>query len=301
MRLSNPPSFWLLLTSVYTFMGFCSVVGALHPKLRGTRGKPIREAINSWWPPALVAGAAVSGGMGLNTAIFAGISLWTLHEYLLLRRLETRHGVIQWLAYAAVPAHYFLLATDIGPFGAGLVAWTFVVLPLAWLLRIGPGGIFSVLPRIQWGIVLTVGALSYVTRVTRIEPGLAAFLLLCVMSNDAAQYVFGKLWGRRRLAPNISPNKTWEGMVGGILTTVAVAIFAGAMVTPFNPIQSATIGAGLAIAGVLGDLLISSVKRDAGVKDTGSVLPQHGGVLDRCDSLLLAAPLYFYGLRIWLA
>jgi phosphatidate cytidylyltransferase len=221
---------------------------------------------------------------------------------------DSRNGAVEVFAYLAVPLNYGLLATAPNLFVTGIAAWTFAVLPLAWIFTAGPRGSLTGLPRIQWGVVLTVAALSHVARLltlgTGIHPadgaGLAAFLLTAVMSNDAAQYVFGKLLGRTALAPSLSPKKTWEGFIGGLLTTMIVAALAGPLVTPFNAMQGALSGAVLSIAGLLGDLLVSAIKRDAGVKDTGAVLPQHGGMLDRCDSLLFAAPLFFYGARAWL-
>jgi phosphatidate cytidylyltransferase len=116
---------------------------------------------------------------------------------------------------------------------------------------------------------------------------------------DIAAYGFGSLWGRRPLAPTISPRKSWEGVYGGTTVTFAVA---AALVPALVGYISLTRAIGLAIVVVvfapLGDLIESLIKRDLGVKDMGSVLPGHGGVLDRIDSLLLVAPAVFYYLRL---
>jgi phosphatidate cytidylyltransferase len=308
MDVSNLPPLSLLLVYVYGFMTVCSASGILHPKLRGPEGKPIRQAINSWWPPALIGGVVVTASVWVAVAVFAGVSLGTLYEYHRMLPPESRNRVVEVFAYLAVPLHYGLLATAPNLFVAGIAAWTFGVLPLAWIFTAGPRGLTTGLLRIQWGVVLTVAALSHVVRLRTLDAnihpaggaGLAAFLLVAVMSNDAAQYVFGKLLGRTALAPSRSPKKTWEGFIGGLVTTMIVAAVVSPLVTPFNAMQGVLIGAVLSIAGLLGDLLVSGIKRDAGVKDTGAVLPQHGGVLDRCDSLLFAAPLFFYGVRAWL-
>jgi phosphatidate cytidylyltransferase len=255
-----------------------------------------------------VAGLAVVGGTWVGVLLFAAVSFWSLHEYLRMSPADARNKTVELFAYAAVPVHYVMIVTSVPPFAAGLAVWTFVVLPFVWIFSAGSRGALVALPRVQWGLVLVVAAISYVARLLALNSdvgpaggaGLAALLLLSIMSNDAAQYVFGKLWGHRKLAPALSPQKTWEGLAGGIAATMLVAAAAAPLVTPLNRIQGAAVGAALSVAGLLGDLMVSSLKRDAGVKDTGAVLPQHGGVLDRCDSLLLAAPLYFYGMQLWL-
>jgi phosphatidate cytidylyltransferase len=297
-----------LVVYVYGFIALCSAFGFIHPKLRSPAGRPIRQAINSWWPPALVGGAAVLGRSWLGVAVFGVVSLWALYEFLRLLPPDKRNGLVEFLAYLTVPVHYGFLISGVTPFAVPAAAWISGVLPLAWIFTGGPDGALRRLPLIQWGIALTVVALSYVARLLMLSPtigpaggaGLAALLLTTVMFNDAAQYVFGKLLGRHALAPVLSPKKTWEGFAGGFITASAVGAAACPLVTPFNAAKGAFIGAALSLAGVLGDLLVSGIKRDAGVKDTGAILPQHGGVLDRCDSLLLAAPLYFYGIQQWL-
>jgi phosphatidate cytidylyltransferase len=123
--------------------------------------------------------------------------------------------------------------------------------------------------------------------------GLIAFLLLVVQFSDVAQYTVGKLAGRRRLAPAISPNKTWEGLIGGGL---AATLLGGALhgLTPFGPLGALAMAAVLVAAGALGGLVLSAVKRSLGAKDWGTMVEGHGGMLDRVDSLAFAAPLFFH-------
>jgi phosphatidate cytidylyltransferase len=235
----------------------------------------------------------------IGMILIAAVSVWTLREYLQMLPADGRNPTVEALAYFAVPLHYGLLWLGSPFVGAGTAAWIFGVLPLVWIFTSGPTGMLTGLPRLQWGLVLTIVAIGYVARLRMFDSGLTLFLLTVVMSNDAAQYVFGKLFGRTLLS-GVSPKKTWEGFSGGMFVTVVVAVLSGSLVTPFSMKQAAFIGAVLSVAGLLGDLLISGMKRDAGVKDTGAVLPEHGGVLDRCDSLLIAAPLFFYSLRVWI-
>jgi phosphatidate cytidylyltransferase len=123
-------------------------------------------------------------------------------------------------------------------------------------------------------------------------------LLLCVELNDVFAYIAGKSFGRRKLIPNTSPNKTVGGAIGAFVLTTALSatlahyIFAGTRLD--HPVQLIALGMIISVAGQLGDLMLSSVKRDLGVKDTGVVLPGHGGFLDRFDSILLVAPAAFH-------
>jgi len=105
--------------------------------------------------------------------------------------------------------------------------------------------------------------------------------------------VWGKLLGRRKVAPNLSPNKTWEGLVGGILSATAIGT-ALYQVTPFSPVAAATLSLVAVLMGFAGGLVMSAVKRDRGVKDYGTMIAGHGGALDRLDSLIFAAPVFFH-------
>ena len=123
-------------------------------------------------------------------------------------------------------------------------------------------------------------------------------LLVSVELNDVFAYLSGKTLGRRKLAPNTSPNKTIGGAVGAMLLTTGLVMLLGRPVFAATEMSSwgvlAGLGLVLSVAGQLGDLMLSSIKRDIGVKDMGVTLPGHGGLLDRFDSLLLAAPAFFH-------
>jgi phosphatidate cytidylyltransferase len=115
--------------------------------------------------------------------------------------------------------------------------------------------------------------------------------------NDVAQYCWGKLLGRHKVTPKVSPKKTWEGLIGGVATTIAVASLIGPYLTPMDHAWSALAGGVIGIAGFLGDVNMSAVKHDLGVKDAGGLIPGHGGILDRVDSLTYAAPAFVHFFR----
>ena len=120
------------------------------------------------------------------------------------------------------------------------------------------------------------------------------YLIFLTQFNDVAQYVWGKLTGRHKIIPKVSPNKTWEGFLGGLATTTVLAATLAPYLTPLTPIESLCGGLLIACGGFIGDVTISALKRDIGVKDSGSLLPGHGGILDRIDSLTYTAPLLFH-------
>jgi phosphatidate cytidylyltransferase len=114
------------------------------------------------------------------------------------------------------------------------------------------------------------------------------------------QYVWGKLYGRRKIAPQLSPSKTWEGFFGG----VASATLIGGLlwwITPFTPLESLLMALAVTLMGFLGGLVMSAIKRDRGVKDWGHMIEGHGGILDRLDSVIFAAPIFFHLTRYFFA
>jgi len=156
----------------------------------------------------------------------------------------------------------------------------------------------------QWALMLAVFCLSHVPALLNLDiPGydgrnllLIAFLVLVVQSSDVLQYVWGKLLGRRKIAPQLSPSKTWEGFVGGVgsATLIGLALY---WITPFTPGQALVMALMICLMGFFGGLVMSAIKRDRGVKDWGHLIEGHGGVLDRLDSVVFSAPIFFHVVR----
>jgi phosphatidate cytidylyltransferase len=122
---------------------------------------------------------------------------------------------------------------------------------------------------------------------------LVLYICFSTWAADTAAFFVGRKWGTHKLAPTLSPGKSWEGFYGGLVGSTVMSVL---MSRPLGiPLREAVVlGVGICIAGVVGDLAESSIKRDIGVKDFGSMMPGHGGILDRFDSLLFAAPLFYY-------
>jgi phosphatidate cytidylyltransferase len=161
---------------------------------------------------------------------------------------------------------------------------------------------------LHWGLMTLVFVLSHLayllmlpahtrTGVPAHGAALLLFVVLLTELNDVLQYVWGRTLGRHKVIERVSPKKTVEGLVGGALTTTLVAWLVAPLLTPLTPWHRVAVGLMIGFGGFIGDVTISALKRDLGIKDTGSVIPGHGGILDRIDSLLFTAPLFFHFLQ----
>ena len=155
--------------------------------------------------------------------------------------------------------------------------------------------------KIQLGVMITIYCISHVPALLLLDiPGYAGqnalllfYMLLVVQMSDVLQYVFGKIFGKTKIAPVVSPSKTVEGFVGG--TAGATLIGAGMWwITPFTPLQAAGMAYVTVLTGFLGGLVLSAVKRSLGAKDWGTMIKGHGGMMDRVDSVSFAAPIFFH-------
>jgi phosphatidate cytidylyltransferase len=182
--------------------------------------------------------------------------------------------------------------------------YAFLLIPIIAVLRGDTEGFLMRVAGVQWALMICVYCISHVPALLSLDiPGyegrnvmLIAFLIIVVQASDVAQYVWGKLLGRTKIAPNVSPSKTVEGLIGGALS--AILIGAGlSWITPFTPWQAGALSFVIVMLGFLGGLVMSAIKRDRGVKDWGHLIAGHGGVTDRLDSVIFAAPIFFHLVR----
>lgn len=165
--------------------------------------------------------------------------------------------------------------------------------------RHGPEALHDAAAAVLAPVYIGVPLGALVVIVERLGPNGALLLIGTVALSDTAQYYTGRTFGRRPLALRISPKKTLEGALGGVLITpAALALLAPSVVPGATPAGSAALGVGLVAAGIAGDLFESLLKRAAGLKDSGALIPGHGGILDRIDALLFAVPVFFLYLRL---
>jgi phosphatidate cytidylyltransferase len=285
-----------------------SVVGAIFARrvtsdsARATVGN-LNARIRAWWVMcAVFAVALLARGVG-SVLLFALISFFALREFITLT--PTRHGdhrTLLWVFFVVTPIQYWLVWHDwYGLFAIFIPVFAFLLVPTRNALSGDTEHFLERTATIQWALMICVYCVSYAPALLTLEVGgdenegakLLLFLVIVVQGSDVAQYIWGKLFGRRRIAPTISPNKTWEGFVGGILT--ATLIGTGLWwITPFTPWQAALMSVVITLMGFAGGLTTSAIKRDRGVKDFGTLIAGHGGVLDRIDSLCFAAPVFFH-------
>ncbi|RNL85357.1 phosphatidate cytidylyltransferase [Halostreptopolyspora alba] len=286
----------LVIASVVTF--------ALRTKLSAGIHRELNQRLQSWWTMVAIFAVAISVSDIVSLIFFALVSFLALKEYLSLiptRRVDRQ--VIFW-AYLAIPLQYVLVGYEwYGMFIILIPVYAFLLLPMRMVLAGETANFLRAMGTLHWGLMAMVFSISHVAYLLvlpeEVNPGaggagLVLFLVFLTQFNDVSQYIWGKLFGRHQAVPTVSPAKSVEGLIGGLVTTTALALVLGPWLTPLDQPQS--IGAGLIIgtAGFVGDAVISALKRDLGVKDSGSLLPGHGGVLDRVDSLIYTAPLFFH-------
>jgi len=260
--------------------------------------------LKSFWLIVILFTVAFSFNKMFAFFFLALINYLALKEYFSLiptRRADRR---VLLLAYLAIPIQFFFIYIGwIVMFYLIVPLYMFLLIPVRMVLIGDNEGFLKSCGTIHWGLMATVYALGYLAAYlvipVEINPaGGAVGMLLCILIltvfNDFAQFFFGKLLGKRKIIPKVSPNKTWEGFIGGVIATMVLSLFLVPYLTPSCIILGGGAGFVIAVTGFLGDVTMSAIKRDIGVKDTGSSLPGHGGILDRLDSLVFTAPLFFH-------
>ena len=263
----------------------------------------LNTRIKAWWVMVLVISLAFLFGKTGVILLFLFISFAALREFMTLTYTRSADYLALAAAFFVVlPAQYALIWFGwYGVYAIFIPVYVFLLLPI---LEVAGGDTKRFLERtakMQWGLMISVFCISHVPALLTLNiPGyddrnllLIAFLVIVVQSSDVLQYVFGKLFGRRQLAPEVSPSKTIEGLAGGVLCATALGASLW-WITPFTLWQAALMSLAITAMGFFGGLVLSAIKRDRGVKDWGNLIEGHGGMLDRLDSVVFAAPIFFH-------
>lgn len=242
-----------------------SLVGFLWQRCApGPAISQVNARIRGWWVMITLMGFGLWAGPVAIYGFFFLLSLQALREF----------GALTPLTVVLLVAQYGVVFNGLPPA---------IVLPA------------MLVPRQRWALVLGVAGLAHLPA---LPPLLMVFVVLIAQAGDVFQFLFGKALGRHRLAPTISPQKTIEGLVGGLVASAAL----GALVywlTPFSRGVAAAMALAICAAGTAGGLILSAMKRQRGIKDWGQMIEGHGGVLDRADSVCLSAPLLYYWLKLF--
>ncbi len=291
---SNVLLFILILYSVLSFASLLFFVwGKINPQANLTE---LKTRCKSWWIMSSIFLVATIFSSKISYIAFALLSFVALRELFTILKLRQEDRAAMLLCYLAIPIQYFF--TYKGYMIASLVfipVFMFVVLPFRLVLVGQTEGIIQSMAVIPTTLMIALFGLSHLGLLLSLPEGrgLLFFLVFLVEMNDVFQFVWGKLFGKYKILPKISPNKTWEGFLGGVLSTTILGVGLR-FLTPCSFTQIMLISFFTANAGFIGDVIISSVKRDLHLKDTSTAIPGHGGVLDRIDSLVVAAPVFFH-------
>lgn len=270
----------------------------------------LNARVRAWWVMVAALGAAFALGETAVIVLFAFASFTALREFLTLTPTRgSDHYALALAFFLVLPTQYVLVGISwYGLYAIFIPVYAFLLLPIVAALRGDTTGFMRRVAELQWGLMVCVFCVSHVPALMTLNiPGhegrgllLIAFLILVVQSSDVLQYVWGKLAGRHLIAPALSPSKTWEGFVGGVATAslIGAALW---WITPFTPLQAAGMALIVNLMGFLGGLVMSAIKRDRGVKDWGYLIEGHGGMLDRLDSVIFAAPVFFHLTRYYWA
>jgi phosphatidate cytidylyltransferase len=302
-----------LVGGVLALLVVSSLIGwVLSLRMIGDKGRATVQNLNAriraWWMMVAVFGLAMAtGGIG-SVVLFALTSFFALREFITLTPTRAGdHRMLFWVFFVILPLQYYLIAIKwYGLFSILIPVYAFLFIPIRSAVAGDCGNFLERTAKIQWGLMICVYCVSYVPALLSLNiPGyegqngkLMFYFVLVAEISDVLQYVWGKTLGCHKIAPTVSPNKTWEGFLGGIAS--ATLIGAGLWwATPFTPWQSAGMSLVITLMGFGGGLVMSAIKRDRGVKDYGNMIEGHGGVMDRIDSLCFAAPVFFHLTRFF--
>lgn len=308
MKLPSDPALLSLLGGTLGLLILASVIGWVLARRATSDSARITVAnlnarTRAWWSMVAVFAAALMIGPIGTAVMFCFSSFMALREFITLTPTRPGdHRTLFWVFFIITPLHYWFLAMHWYLMFLILIpVYAFLFVPMRSALAGDCEHFLERTSKIQWGLMICVYSISYAPAILWLDLPLAQpqrasllfWFITVVEMSDVLQYVWGKICGKRKIAPTVSPGKTWEGFLGGGATTVALGA-ALWWATPFSPFQAAGMAALIVLMGFGGGLVMSAIKRDRGVKDWGGAIAGHGGFMDRLDSLAFAAPVFFH-------
>lgn len=290
-----------------------SAIGFVLSRLYGTGDSAgvienLNARIKAWWVMVFAIGLALMGGLTGVVLLFGICSFAALREFVTL--MDTRrsdHWALAAAFFIVLPVQYYLVWIEwYGLYSIFIPVYAFLLLPIVAVLFGDTQRYLVRIAEVQWALMVCVFCICHVPALLSLQiPGfegrnvlLIAFLVVVVQGSDVMQYVWGKLAGRTKIAPRLSPSKTVEGFAGGAVSAmlIGMALF---WITPFTIWQAAAMALVIVLMGFFGGLVMSAIKRDRQIKDWGHLIAGHGGFIDRLDSVIFSAPVFFHLTRFW--
>lgn len=268
--------------------------------------KEVEMRIRSWWIMFIIFTFALIIHSTISLIFMALLCFLALKEYFSLIPFNRAHRLVLFWAYMTIPIQFLLIYFGLyGMFIVFIPVYMFLLIPIQAIIVGETKNFLRSIATVQWGVMLMVFGLSHLAFLLVLPgreesvagAGLVLFLVVLTQANDVAQFIWGKMLGKKKIVPKVSPNKTWAGFIGGVLTTTVLAVILAPLITPFSLFASIIAGLYIGLTGFIGDVNISALKRDLNIKDTSAIIPGHGGILDRVDSLTYTAPLFFHFTR----
>ncbi|HTL52615.1 MAG TPA: phosphatidate cytidylyltransferase [Planctomycetota bacterium] len=264
----------------------------------------VKLKIKAWWLMGAIFFGAIAISGKMSYLMIALLCYLALKEYFTLQPTQTAdRGALFW-AYMAIPVQFIWITMPWWDmFLLFIPVYVFLLLAVRQILTGVTQDFIARTGRIFFGVMLFVYCLSHLayllSKDIEFPDGppfgrqMVLFLVFLTEANDVCAFTFGKLFGKHKMAPSVSPNKTWEGFIGGI---TCVTLGGGLLhfLTPFHMVPAMALGLLIGVTGVFGDLCTSAIKRDMGVKDASQFIPGHGGVMDRVNSLTFSTPVFFH-------
>lgn len=303
--MNDPEALWLIGGTI-ALLVIATVIGQILKARSSPENRTIANLtarINAWWAMIVIFGLALALGRVGTVVLFALMSFLALREFITLTPSKRGdHRALFWAFFILLPIQYLLIAWQwYAMFTIFIPVYAYLLIPIRSVIAGDTERFLERTAKIQWGLMVCVYFVSYAPALLTLQiPGyenqnlkLLFFFAAIVQLSDVLQYVVGKIFGHRPVAASVSPNKTLEGFLGGVLAAslVGMALW---WATPFSPIAAFAMSLAITLMGFCGGLVMSAIKRDRGVKDYGELLPGHGGMMDRIDSLCFAAPIFFH-------
>ncbi|MFY9205440.1 MAG: phosphatidate cytidylyltransferase [Yoonia sp.] len=297
---------WLSLGAFAILVGLTFFGEVLRARQNPNTQNPVLETfmtrVQSWWGMVILIGLAMLTGKIGVTVLFAFASFAALREFLTLTtKAQADHLSLALAFFVIMPLQYFFVAMEwSGLYAIFIPVYAFLLLPIVSALRGNANRFLIRVAETQWGLMITVYCVSHVPALMNLNIAgqgdrailLVTFLVMVVQLGDLLEYFFGRRFGRTKIAAGLSP-KTWEGVACGVISAMLIGGLLS-WITPFG-LWGAMAMAGIAsLTGMFGNIVVTAIKRDRGVKDWSHLIPGQGGFVDQLDSVIFAAPIFYH-------